>query len=86
MATAIRMVLDGAKLVEAERATGVKGAALSKRLDQFNCHHPGCTDEAPCAAAIRRKGGIYTCTALEDTVFHGRTCPFYVATYPHFGR
>ena len=77
MNEAIDLYFKGATQTQAVEETGVPLYAFQEEMRQRICKHPKCNETHPCRAARRRNGGLMACSALDNTDFGNRICPFF---------
>ena len=76
--SAVDEYFNGSKIGEAADRNGITYGMLAKELHDFRkCHHPKCDPAHICSAGKRGNNGVVYCSALIDTNFHNKVCPFY---------
>lgn len=69
---------NGANMGEASSRNGITYAMLTKELHDFRkCHCKKCDATHLCSAGKKGNNGVVYCSALIDTNFENRDCPFY---------
>lgn len=69
---------EGSTIGEAADRNGIKYGALTKELHDFRkCHCKKCDPEHICSAGKKGSNRVVYCSALIDTNFKDKECPFY---------